>query len=45
VLGAAHAMEQAFNAITALRRPIPDLGKLAQPVPALKSIVTHPPVL
>jgi Asp-tRNA(Asn)/Glu-tRNA(Gln) amidotransferase A subunit family amidase len=45
LLGAAHAMEQAFNAISALRRPIPDLGKLAQPQPALKSIVTHPPVL
>lgn len=45
LLGAAHALEQAFNAITALRRPIPDLRKLAQPQPALKSIVTHPPVL
>lgn len=44
LLGAAHAMEQAFNAVPALRRPVPDLGKLAQPVPALKSIVTHPPV-
>ncbi len=45
LLGAAHAMEQAFNAIPALRRPVPDLGKLAAPVPALKSIVTHPPML
>lgn len=45
LLGAAHAMEQAFNAVPALRRPVPDFGKLAQPVPALKSIVTHPPVL
>jgi hypothetical protein len=27
------------------RRPVPDLGKLARPVPALKSIVTHPPML
>lgn len=43
LLGAAHAMEQAFAAIAALRRPVPDLGKLTQPVPALKSIVTHPP--
>ena len=43
LLGAAHAMEQAFNAIAALRRPLPDIGKLTQPVPALKSIVTHPP--
>ncbi len=45
LLGAAHAMELAFNALPALRRPVPDLGKLAQPTPALKSIVTHPPVL
>ena len=43
LLGAAHAMEQAFAAIPALRRPVPDLGKLTQPTPALKSIVTHPP--
>ena len=43
LLGAAHAMEQAFNAVAALRRPLPDLGKLGQPVPELKSIVTHPP--
>ncbi len=43
LLGAAHAMEQAFAAIPALRRPLPDLGKLARPVPELKSIVTHPP--
>ena len=45
LLGAAHAMEQAFNALPALRRPVPDLGKLGHPTPALKSIVTHPPVL
>ena len=45
LLGAAHAMEQAFNAVPALRRPVPDLGKLKQPTPELKSIVTHPPVL
>ena len=43
LLGAAHAMEQAFAAIPALKRPVPDLGKLARAVPALKSIVTHPP--
>jgi Asp-tRNA(Asn)/Glu-tRNA(Gln) amidotransferase A subunit family amidase len=43
LLGAAHALEHAFSAIAALRRPVPDLGKLAQPVPALKSIMTHPP--
>ena len=43
LLGAAHALEQAFAAIPALRRPVPDLGKLTRPTPALKSIVTHPP--
>ncbi|HKA43816.1 MAG TPA: amidase family protein [Burkholderiales bacterium] len=43
VLAAAHAMEQAFAAITTLRRPVPDLSKLGRAVPALKSIVTHPP--
>jgi Asp-tRNA(Asn)/Glu-tRNA(Gln) amidotransferase A subunit family amidase len=43
LLGAAHAMEQAFAPIPSLRRPIPDLAKLAQPTLALKSIVTHPP--
>jgi hypothetical protein len=43
VLGAAHAMEQAFEAILALRRPRPDVNALTQPTPALKSIVTHPP--
>ena len=45
VLGAAHAMEQAFKTILGLARPLPNLGKLAKPVPALKSIVTHPPKL
>ena len=30
LLGAAHALEQAFAAIPALRRPVPDLGKLTQ---------------
>ncbi len=45
LLGASHAMEQAFNSIPALRRPRPDLGKLTEPTPALKSIVTHPPLL
>lgn len=43
VLGATHAMEQAFAAIPALRRPRPDLRKLDKPTPALTSIVTHPP--
>jgi Asp-tRNA(Asn)/Glu-tRNA(Gln) amidotransferase A subunit family amidase len=45
LLGVSHAMEQAFNAIPALRRPRPDLSKLTEPTPALKSIVTHPPLL
>jgi Asp-tRNA(Asn)/Glu-tRNA(Gln) amidotransferase A subunit family amidase len=45
VLGAAHAMEQAFNGIPELRRPLPNLRKLEKAVPALKSIVTHPPKL
>lgn len=43
LLGAAHAMEQAFEAVPALARPRPDLDKLRQPTPALTSIVTHPP--
>ena len=43
LLGAANAMEQAFAAIPALSRPLPDLSKLAHPTPELKSIVTHPP--
>ena len=45
VLGAAHAMEQAFKTIPGLARPLPNLNKLRKPVPALKSIVTHPPKL
>jgi amidase len=45
VLGAAHAMETAFKAIPELARPLPDIAKLKKPVPALKSIVTHPPKL
>jgi Asp-tRNA(Asn)/Glu-tRNA(Gln) amidotransferase A subunit family amidase len=43
LLGAAHALEQAFSAIPAFRRPVPDAGKLTRPTPELKSIVTHPP--
>jgi Asp-tRNA(Asn)/Glu-tRNA(Gln) amidotransferase A subunit family amidase len=43
LLATAHAMEQAFERVPALRRPLPDLGRLTQPTPALKSIVTHPP--
>lgn len=45
VLGAAHAMEQAFKAIPELARPLPNIAKLRKPTPALKSIVTHPPKL
>jgi len=45
LLGAAHAMEQAFEGIESLRRPRPDLTRLMQPTPALKSIVTHPPTV
>jgi Asp-tRNA(Asn)/Glu-tRNA(Gln) amidotransferase A subunit family amidase len=43
LLGAAHAMERAFEAIPGLRRPKPDLEKLAAAAPELKSLVTHPP--
>lgn len=43
VLGATHAMEQAFAAIPVLCRPRPDVSKLEKPTPELKSIVTHPP--
>lgn len=44
-LGVAHAMEQAFAGDPALRRPIPDASALRHAEPALKSIVTAPPVL
>ena len=43
LLGASHAMEQAFAAIPALRRPVPDVSTLVTPTPELTSIVTHPP--
>ena len=43
LLGAAQALEQAFGAILALRRPLPDTGKIPAAAPALKSIVTHAP--
>ena len=46
LLDAAEAMETAFAAIPELRRPRPDTRKLAAaPTSALKSIVTHPPIL
>ncbi|AOY96368.1 amidase [Cupriavidus sp. USMAA2-4] len=44
VLGVAHAMEQAFAASTALRRPLPRPELLEPAEPALTSIVTAPPV-
>jgi amidase len=44
LMSCARAMEQAFAAIPALGRPRPDLAKLREPVPALKAIVTHPPL-
>ena len=45
VLGAAHAMEQAFKNIPGLARPLPNIAKLRKPTTSLKSIVTHPPKL
>lgn len=44
LLGAAHALEQAWAGDAALARPRPDLAALQQPQPLLQSIVTHPPV-
>jgi Asp-tRNA(Asn)/Glu-tRNA(Gln) amidotransferase A subunit family amidase len=44
LLGAGAALEAAFAGIPALRRPRPDLDRRRSPVPALKSIVTHPPI-
>jgi len=44
LLAAGHALEQAFDAAPALRRPRPDVAALRSPRPELKSIVTHPPV-
>ncbi|SIT40875.1 Amidase [Paraburkholderia piptadeniae] len=43
-LAVARAMEKAFDKEPALRRPRPDLARLTQPNPALKSIVTAPPI-
>jgi amidase len=45
LVNAAEAMERAFAGIGTLRRPRPDLAKLrGTTTPALKSIVTHPPL-
>ena len=43
LLGAAHALERAFAAIPALRRPVPDTNHFRNAEPGLKSIVTHAP--
>ena len=43
LLGAARALEQAFEGDAALRRPRPDVARLRQPRPELRAIVTHPP--
>jgi hypothetical protein len=43
LLGTSHALEHAFDAIPALRRPRPDVGNIPVAVPALTSIVTHAP--
>jgi Asp-tRNA(Asn)/Glu-tRNA(Gln) amidotransferase A subunit family amidase len=43
-LGVAHAMEQAFAGVDALRRPVPDARRLRAVQPALDSIVTAPPL-
>lgn len=44
LLDIAQALESAWQEDAALQRPCPDLSALAHPVPALKSIVTDPPV-
>ena len=44
LLGAALALEAAFNADAATARPRPELAALRTPRPELESIVTHPPV-
>jgi Asp-tRNA(Asn)/Glu-tRNA(Gln) amidotransferase A subunit family amidase len=43
MLGAAHALEQAFASNPELVRPQPDMLKLQTPNESLKSIVTNPP--
>jgi Asp-tRNA(Asn)/Glu-tRNA(Gln) amidotransferase A subunit family amidase len=43
-LGVAHAMEQAFAGMAALRRPVPDASRLRPAQPALDAIVTAPPL-
>ena len=43
LLGAAHALEQAFRAIPECTRPIPNVTALAPSELSLRSIVTYPP--
>jgi len=45
LLAIAASLERAFAAQPALARPRPDFARLQAAQPALKSIVTHPPVL
>ena len=45
LLACANALEAAFEAHPALRRPRPDLEALKRSSAGLKSIVTHPPQL
>jgi hypothetical protein len=42
-LGVAAALEQALARRPELARPRPDLARLGEETPALRSIVTHPP--
>jgi amidase len=44
LLGAAQALERLFDASAGLARPRPDVDMLAEPRPALRRIVTHPPL-
>ncbi|UYG01789.1 amidase family protein [Halomonas sp. LR3S48] len=43
LLQAAQAIELGFESIPTTRRPKPDLARLSEPTPELKSIVTAPP--
>ncbi len=45
LLAAALGMEQAFASLPELQRPRPDVAALARPVPELKALVTHPPLV
>ncbi len=45
LLDTSQSLEEAFKGIAGLGRPVPDLGKLREPRPDLKSIITAPPVV